>query len=89
MVSWFKSAMEESEKYIKAMSDCIPEIKDKSKPMSNADRIRSMTDEELANFLFGIDNYWDDGQLIVRIEDYALNASKGDILEWLQMEVEK
>lgn len=48
MVSWFESAMEESEKHIKAMSDCIPEIKDKSKPMTNADKIRSMTNEELA-----------------------------------------
>jgi glutaredoxin 2 len=51
MVSWFESAMEESEKYIEAMSDCIPEIKDKSKPMSNADKIRNMDDAELAEFL--------------------------------------
>ena len=55
---------------------------------TNADRIRAMSDEELADFLLGIDHYWDDGQCIVGFDNAILNDSKSDILEWLQSEAE-
>lgn len=55
---------------------------------TNADRIRAMNDEELAEFLYGLDHYWDDGQCILRINDNHLNDYKDDILEWLQSEAE-
>ena len=54
---------------------------------NNADRIRTMTDEEMAEFLCGTDHYWDDGQCIVRIGNESMNDSTEDILEWLQSEV--
>ena len=46
------------------------------KPMTNADRIRAMTDEELAEFLYqvGYDNGWG-------LEEY--------VLEWLQQPAEE
>ena len=55
---------------------------------TNSDKIRSMTDEELAEFLYGLDHYWDDGQCILRINDNHLNDYKDDILDWLQSEAE-
>ena len=58
------------------------------RPMSNADRIRAMSDAELAEFLYGLDHYWDDGQCILRINDNHLNDYKDDILDWLQSEAE-
>ena len=54
---------------------------------TNADRIRSMSDEELAEFLYGIDHFVDDGQCIVCFEEIRLNDDKVDILDWLQSEV--
>lgn len=43
---------DDCEKLFEAI-DCLGEYEDKAeqKPMTNADRIRAMTDEELANFL--------------------------------------
>ena len=58
------------------------------KRVTNADRIRAMDAEELADFLLGIDHYWDDGQCIVGFGNAILNDSKSDILEWLQSEAE-
>lgn len=55
---------------------------------TNADRIRSMTDEELAEFLGGIDHTIDDCEFIVKIGDEWLHDSTADILDWLQSEVE-
>jgi len=59
-----------------------------NKIVTNADRIRAMSDEELAEFLYGLDHYWDDGQCILRINDNHLNDYKDDILAWLQYEAE-
>ena len=57
----------------KPLSETCPliNLNVKPKPMTNADRIRSMTDEELAELLFqvGYDNGWG-------MKEYAL--------EWLQ-----
>lgn len=47
----------------------------KALPVTNADRIRSMTDEELAKHL----NYWDNS---------PLHASEERWLDWLKREVE-
>lgn len=55
---------------------------------TNADRIRSKTDEELAEFLYGTDHYVDDSECIVCFSETRLHDSKEDILEWLQSEAE-
>ena len=57
-------------------------------PISNADRIRAMSDEELAEWLARIDHYWDDGECVVRFGDSHMNDSKDSILDWLQSENE-
>ena len=56
--------------------DHFREVTKKVEPMTNADRIRSMSDEELAELLFqvGYDNGWG-------MKEYAL--------EWLQQPVEE
>lgn len=53
---------------------------DHVKPMTNADRIRSMTDDELAAFLL---NVWEDGEQVN--QQFAFN--KSDWMDWLQQEV--
>ena len=55
---------------------------------TNADRIRSMSDSELAEWLATIDHYWDDGESIVNFGGVRMHDSKEDILDWLQEEVE-
>lgn len=55
---------------------------------SNADIIRNMTDEELAEFLYGTDHYVDDSECIVCFSETRLHDSKEDILQWLQSEAE-
>ena len=72
----------------KHMEEISRNYKDFKPKQTNADRIRSMSDEELAEFLYGLDHYWDDGQCILRINDNHLNDYKDDILEWLQSEAE-
>ncbi len=57
-------------------------------PKTNAERIRNMTDEELAAFLYDIDHYEDDGEYIVRISSDKMQDSKEDIMDWLGKEVE-
>ena len=56
-------------------------------PRTNAERIRNMCDEELADFLCGIDHYWD-GNYIVILDDTHMNDSPIDIMDWLRKEVE-
>ena len=57
-------------------------------PTTNADKIRSMTDEELAEFLGGIDHTVDEWNCIVKFGNVQLQDNKADILDWLQSEVE-
>lgn len=64
-----------------------PEGYEIKRKQTNADRIRSMTDEELAEFLGGIDHTIDDCEFIVKIGDEWLHDSTADILDWLQSEV--
>lgn len=56
---------------------------DKKKPQTNADRIRSMTDEELAGFLKEVkeDYQWAN-------PDYPDCEDCGEWLNWLQSEAE-
>lgn len=55
---------------------------------TNVDRIRNMSDKDLADFLYCIEAYCDDGEYKKYIDEVTLNDSKDDILEWLQSEVE-
>ena len=55
---------------------------------TNADRIKNMSDEDLADFLYCIEAYCDDGEYKKYIDEVTLNDSKDDILEWLKSEVE-
>ena len=56
-------------------------------PMTNADRIRSMSDEELLDFICSIETY-DDGSVKTIEGGYAL-CSVTDVEKWLQSEVEE
>lgn len=55
---------------------------------TNADRIRSMTDEELAEFLHAIDFYNDYWESAIKLGGVYIDDSRLDILEWLQSEAE-
>lgn len=79
-----------TEEYINTSTDTSTNSLDASTNTSttNADRIRSMTDEELAEFLGGVDHTVDDCEFVVKIGDEWLHDSTADILEWLQSEVE-
>ena len=74
-------------------NQCVHNATDKFKPMTHADKIRSMSDEELAEFLRGIDNgheitfgdyfHTKDGDFISSRDD--INAK---MIQWLQSEAE-
>ena len=55
--------------------------------ISNADRIRSMSDEELLDFICSIETY-DDGSVKTIESGYAL-CSVTDVEKWLQSEAEE
>ena len=62
--------------------------------MTNVEKIRSMTDEELAEFLESIEIYNDFyGEPLIEFylndEDVEIGANTGDIMEWLKSEVEE
>ena len=59
-------------------------LKEKESKQTNADRIRGMSDEELAEWIAGIHHYSEDGEDIVRINNVHLHDSKDSILEWIQ-----
>ena len=53
--------------------------------MTNGDKIRSMTDEELASWINRIDHYYNkDERLIVAIEGEEIYDNQMDILNWLK-----
>lgn len=61
------------------------------KEMSNGDKIRSMSDEELAEWLHNITQFdGDDGELMISIynldseKDEEIRDSYGDLLDWLK-----
>ena len=61
--------------------------------MTNADRIRNMTDEELADMLHNIGSYAEDGEPLIDIfvgeEKTTISDDFGSIKEWLQAEVKE
>ena len=59
------------------------------KPMTNADRIRNMTDEELLDFLCEIDTYRVDGGQILWIDGHRMEDTRENISIWLQSEVKE
>lgn len=62
------------------------------KKETNADRIRNMSDEELARFIQNISVYSEDEEPIIDVcigeIHTTLYNDYGDILEWLQSEAE-
>lgn len=70
--------------------------KPKQRKLTNADRIRKMTDEELAEWLHNIAQYEDsEEEQMVSIynldskKDEEVRDSYGDLLEWLRREVDQ
>lgn len=55
---------------------------------TNADRIRSMTDEELAEFLYDTNHYFENDRYLVRFGGEIVQDEEINILDWLQSEVE-
>lgn len=73
---------------------CKKQIELSKKPkMTNADRIRSMTDEELAEMLHNIGSYVEGGEPKIDIwlgeKLNVVSDDFGSIKEWLQAEVEE
>ena len=64
---------------------CVQNASDNYKRMTNADRIRTMSDEELLDFICSIEIY-DDGSVKTIEGGYAL-CSAADVEKWLQSEV--
>lgn len=71
------------------------DIKELDKKQTNADRIRSMTDEELAEFLLKVQNAYAEpcmtGDGVCKWEDYPTHdkGCKDCFKEWLQQETEE
>ena len=69
--------------------------KGKYEPKTNADAVRNMTDEELAEWLHNIshDNEAEEPNVCIydldKEEEIVLYDSYGDLLEWLQAEVKE
>lgn len=62
-------------------------LRDQKKPQTNADRIRSMTDEELLDFICSIETY-DEGSAKT-IEGGVAMCSVTEVEQWLRKEVEE
>ena len=62
-------------------------LRDNKKKQTNADRIRSMTDEELLDFLCSIETY-DEGS-VKTIEGGVAMCSVTEVEQWLQKESEE
>ena len=74
--------------------DCINNrASDNFKPMTNADRIRNMSDADLADMLHNIGSYVEDGEPLIDIfvgeEKTTMSDDFGSIIEWLQAEVKE
>ena len=78
----------DSEEHYKATQDFARRLIDHAKPMTNADRIRAMTDEELCDFLSqykfcdiceeGCDNCTYHGDCDKRLLDWLKQPAEGD-----------
>ena len=74
---------------LKWKEECFEIVEKKT---TNADRIRNMSDEELARFIQNISVYSEDEEPIIDVcigeTHTTLYNDYGDILEWLQSEAE-
>lgn len=84
---------EEGCQYRRGLSTCIHiinEFAEEYKPKTNADKIRSMSDEELADMLHNIGSYVENGEPLIDIyigeDKTTIDDSFGFILEWLMAE---
>lgn len=57
-------------------------------PITNFEVIQRMSTEELADWLCGIDLYWDDGESVINFGDVHIHDSYDSILNWLCSETE-
>lgn len=85
----YVSEVIQKEKAIDIVNQLAEECGKDTNVRSNADRIRSMSNEELAEWLATIYHYLDDGESIVNFDGVHMHDSKEDILDWLQEEVEE
>lgn len=81
-------------KYYTGMSNYAEKCKDfEEKKQTNADRIRSMSYEELADMLHNNGSYVENGEpkleLWIKEKQTIIDDSFGCILEWLQSEAEE
>ena len=70
---------------------CVHSATDKFKPKTNADKIRSMNDEELAEFLLNVNTSYEDSCVTnCKWEDYPTRdkGCKDCFLEYLRKEAE-
>lgn len=70
----------------KPCCDCANMYMDKYEPITNADRIRNMSDEELLDFICSIETY-DEGS-VKTIENGVSMHTVTEVREWLQSEAE-
>ena len=65
----------------------------RNKKQTNADRIRNMSDADLADMLHNIGSYVEDGEPLIDIfvgeEKTTMSDDFGSIIEWLQAEVKE
>ena len=78
-----KIVNELAEEYINTSTDTSTDTS-----TTNADRIRSMTDEELAEFLYDTNHYFENNEYLVRFGSEIVQDEEISILDWLQSEVE-
>lgn len=76
-------ANELAEEYINTSTDTSTDTS-----TTNADRIRSMTDEELAEFLYDTNHYFENNEYLVRFGSEIVQDEEINILDWLKSEVE-
>ena len=86
----------DSKEHYKATEDFARRLIDHAKPMTNADRIRAMSDEELAKVLNAFTAYFEEcnrSTSDVECEDCELYElcclGEGKALEWLKQPVEE
>ena len=73
-------------------NECIhgASVKEHYKPMTNADRIRNMNDEELAEFLVKVNSTIQNCMIVdCKCEGVPNRDCKDCFLEWLQAEVKE
>lgn len=71
------------------MKDGIhPEGYEIKRKQTNADRIKSMNDEELAEFLYDTNHYFENNEYLVRFGSEIVQDEEINILDWLKSEVE-